>query len=217
MTTIPAKRTPITSAQAVAVLAAAYERVIGRAPKPATLAILVAQSALETGNWSSMWLWNWGNIRGSYRGVSQTIKGADEIIDGKRVTGAAVEAGFRAYPDAAAGAVDFVRFLAIDTTPDNGRPNRYAEAWACAEAGDVDGYCRELSEAGYYTANVVRYTMGVRALVEQYRPICEAHLRPETDPAPAPGRDDSDLLAALDDAEAAIKRARMALGRPPNV
>lgn len=213
MTTIPAKRTPITSAQAVAILAAAYEQAIGRPPKPATLAILVAQSALETGQWSSMWLWNWGNIRGSYRGVSQSIKGANEIIDGKRVAGPDVEAGFRAYPDAAAGAVDFVRFLGVDTTPDNGRPNRYADAWACAEAGDVDGYCRELSEAGYYTANVARYTMGVRALVEQYRPICEAQLRPQTDPAPMPAPDDSDVVAALDDAEVAIKRARVALRR----
>ena len=213
-TIVPSAKTPATDPEAVSVLCSAYEQEIKRRPLPRTLAILVAQSALETGQWDSMWNHNWGNIRGSYRGHSMSIKGADEIIDGRRVTGAEVESGFRAYPDAVSGAIDFIRFLGVDTTPNNGRPNRYQKAWDAAEAGDVSAYCHELAEAGYYTASPTLYEKGVRRLVDQFLPLCEAHLGHAK---PAPADDTGDLMAeiheGLDAAEAGLRRARAAAAR----
>lgn len=133
-----------------------------------TVLVYAAQSALETGRWQSMHGWNFGNLRGSYLGQSQIIRGADEIIDGKRVTGAAVEAGFRAYPSPSEGARDFVRFLAVDTTPNNGRPNRYRKAHDAALRGDPEGFARALGAAGYYTASVDKYARAVVQIFDEF-------------------------------------------------
>lgn len=184
-------RTTCTPEEAIRYIATAYELELGEPPSPEGLAILVAQSALETGHWRSMFGWNAGNIRGSYRGQSQSIEGADEIIDGKRVV---VESGFRAYPSAEDGFGDFVRFLMVDTTPDNGRPNKWHRAVDAIHAGDVTAYVLALSDPdgnpqtsdGYFTADPSKYAAAVRSTFTRYLPACRSHLAQTTEPAPAP-------------------------------
>lgn len=179
------KLTAVSTYEAIAAIGRAYEVVMARKPSVETLAILVAQTALETGMWKYMHHYNFGNIRGTYKNKFVSFR-AGEIIGGKEVI---LEPGannkFRAYPDALAGAVDFVRFLALDTTPNNDRPNRYAKAWAAAEAGDLEAYNHELHKAGYYTASESRYLKTMSQLYHQLLPdVAEQY--GNTDPAPPP-------------------------------
>jgi hypothetical protein len=163
-----AVRTHLTPTEAIDAIWHAHNDVIGGPCPVPLLEILSAQSALETGRWKSMWCFNMGNLRGTGDGGEwMRIHGADEIIDGKRVTGAEVEAGFAAYRERYSGARAFVRFLGTATKPPN--PNRYAAAWSAATAGDVDAYCRELKAQGYFTADLGLYTNGVRGTVEWLR------------------------------------------------
>ena len=102
-------RTVISPDDMVSAIAKAYKSVTGSSASKTTLGLLVGQIALEVGgtggNFSSVHNYNIGNIRGSYNGATTSIKGADEIIDGRRVI---VESGFRAYPDLMTGAKDYI-------------------------------------------------------------------------------------------------------------
>jgi len=161
-------KTEIQEYTAIYYIRDACREVLGFKSTPELEIMLAAQSALETGRWKSMYGWNFGNLRAgsSWSGEVQTLEGADEIIDGKVVTGPDVEKGFRAYDSAAAGALDFVRFLCVDTTPHNGKPNRYAQAVGFAAQGLPNSYALGLSKAGYYTASVDKYA---RAIAQLYR------------------------------------------------
>ena len=223
VTEVPTRRTSMTPPIAVGHIADAYRTALGRVPKPKTLAILVAQSALETGQWKSMWLYNFGNMRAgrNYGGKTQSLKGADEIINGKRVTGAAVEAGFRAYDSAHEGALDFVRFLMVDTTPNNGRPNKWEVAAEAAERGDLKTYVFALSDPdgnpgtsdGYFTADPDIYYDGLRALYEQMLPLCSAHLGVrDTDPTELDPHNFCDIITRLRVVEKEIGEATAMLG-----
>lgn len=196
-------RTPLTRSGIVAELGDAYAAEFGVAPAPMQLAILGAHVGLETGNGKHLWNWNFGNIRGSYNGQTTSLEHATEIIDGREVS---VPAGFRAYPTARDGARDFLRFLGVDTTPNNGRPNRYQAAWDAALAGDVTTYVRALKQAGYFTADEGKYRRGVAALVESYLPIAMDYLG-VVDPAPdteRPPPDNALALSAVAKVEAAL-------------
>jgi hypothetical protein len=166
----PAVRTVLSRVEAARAIRDACARVFGVVPAGETLAILVAQSALETGHWRSMWCWNFGNIRGSFQGAWTSFR-AGEIVDGREIF---LDAGptnkFRAYASAGAGAEDFVRFLGTATRP--GQTNRYAAAWAAALRGDALTYALELGRAGYYTANREKYAATVRTLVDVMRATC---------------------------------------------
>lgn len=189
----PAVRTVITPEQAIQALVDAHEAVIGGEPPGPLLEILVAHSALETAQWKAMWCNNWGNIRGSWRGLWTSFR-AGEIEGGHEVI---LDPGpdnmFRAYPDIASGAEDFVSFLGIASHPPE--PNRYQAAWDAACRGDVEGYCAGLRAGGYFTASPHAYLVALHSeetFLEKL-PAMQAYLRPiigsersPTDPAPAP-------------------------------
>lgn len=71
-------------------------------------------------------------------------------------TPANITTWFRAYPDAATGMRAFVD---MKRSP----KSRYASAWAFAEAGDCDGFARELGRKGYYTADPDAYSRAMLA------------------------------------------------------
>jgi len=210
--TVPAVRTSLGRSAIVAELGDAYRAEFGEDPGPAQLAILAAQVGIETGNGEHLWCWNFGNIRGSYKGQTTSLAHATEIIDGKEVS---VPGGFRAYPSAEEGARDFLRFLGVDTTPNNGRPNRYEAAWEAAKHGDVTAYVRALKQAGYFTASEAKYRTGVASLFEVYLPIALDYLgQPDMAPDTERPPPSSNVLAlsaiakaraALDEAEAALR------------
>jgi flagellum-specific peptidoglycan hydrolase FlgJ len=130
---------------------------------------MTAQSALETGHWESIHWYNFGNVKRKV-GKPWTMFRCNEVIDGKTVwfNPPHPQTHFRAYADANDGAEEYVRFLAIDTTPDNGRPNRYARAWYAAENDDPIAFSQELSKAGYYTAAESRYTKTLVSCFNRY-------------------------------------------------
>ncbi len=179
-----AVRTPLTPTEAIDAIWQAHTAVIGGPCPVLLLEILAAQSALETGRWHSMWNWNFGNIRGEGDAGIMAIKGADEIIDGIRVT---VEEGFAAYKDRHSGARAFIRFLGTATKPPH--PNRYQAAWDAATRGDVVGYVRELRAQGYFTASLQSYTEGVEGVLAWLRsgPMPEflRYLQPAPNPPEA--------------------------------
>jgi hypothetical protein len=175
----PAVRTPLSLAEASVACLQAHEKVFGKPPGERLLCMLVAQSALETGRWKSMWCWNAGNLRGHGNAGTTSIEGASEVVDGHEywfrhgawmdragspapadVAARLGDNGFAAYQSPVDGFEAFVRFLGTASHPPS--PNRYQAAWEAAERGDVGGYCQGLRKNSYFTADLGLYTKGVK-------------------------------------------------------
>jgi hypothetical protein len=181
-------KTPLTKLEAALALRHAVETVTAVVPSRLALAVLMAQTALETARWLAIHRFNWGNVKASQRWAGQyTCFRCNEVIDGavrwfspegaERPKGTIIEpfyevppghpqTRFCAFETAAVGAVHFIRFLAVDTDGD-GR-NRYAAAWVAAMRGDAEAYCIELRKAGYYTADLDPYLRGVRLMTKEF-------------------------------------------------
>ena len=127
--------------------------VLGKALPKASICILLAQSAVETGadatgkrvtaNWNAYGIKAYGS-QDYFESPTKEGHGATE----QRIV-----AKFRSFPDAKSGAVAFVRLIA--TAP------RYRDAWKKVEAGDPVGYALALGQGGYYTGNPLVYAKGV--------------------------------------------------------
>lgn len=98
---------------------------------------------------------------------------------------------FRAFESAEAGAAEQIAFIALDTNPNDGKPNRYAQAWREADAhDDPAAFSHELRKAGYYTAPEEQYTRGIVATFKAWLPLAVAYLERVAQPAqlPLPGQ-----------------------------
>jgi hypothetical protein len=207
---VPDRRTRLTIDQVIPAFRDAYNEVIRQSGVSAgatldapTLALMIAQSSLECGAWKSIHCFNFGNIKASsyYRGLYCRFR-CNEVINGKIewFDPPHPQTNFRAYETAEAGALDYMRFLAVDTNGDG--YNRYAKVWrAIVEAdgddADVFTFVRELKRAGYFTASESLYydggngSGGVLALYRQYLPHVQSVMgaaRPN--PGAAPDLDD---------------------------
>lgn len=194
MKLVPTVRTTLTSAQAIAGFHAACMRVAGMLTDEA-VAIIVSQSALETGRWKSLYCFNFGNEKAtaSWSGDYYMIR-CNEIIGGKLewFDPPHPQTWFRAFPDAATGAESHVRFLSQSA--------RYAQAWHAALVGDPAAYAHALKVHGYYTASEALYTRAVVSLFNEFLPIVkQAASAPLPQPVePSPVRSpmsDADLVA----------------------
>lgn len=114
------------------------------------LAILIAQSALETGNWRAMNNWNWGNSKSTVQWPHTYFRTGERGPDGRTVMydPPHYQTRFRAFDNAAEGAAHHMRVL-LST--------RYKPATDAAMAGDVVVFSRLLYHPpiggpGYYTA-----------------------------------------------------------------
>lgn len=136
---VNAVRTPVTLSRARQTLGAAFGQLVGRQPTEIELKMIVAYSALETGNWSAMWNWNWGNVTVSSSGAPwYRLSHKDPAENVQR---------YRAFPTAETGAVHYVRLL-------RNRP----DAWQHVATGDTRSFIFALSAAHYFTLkNVERY------------------------------------------------------------
>ncbi len=156
----------------------AHQRVIGGPCPVNVLLMLTAMSAFETDEWRSMWCNNLGNIRGSAptTGAWTSIKGASEIENGKEVF---YDIGpnnrFAAYGSLLESALHVVKFLGTASKPP--LPNRYADAWDGAVAGDVDRFVAGMKKGGYFTAGLAHYTKGVKWKLGIIRPHVEAWVK----------------------------------------
>jgi hypothetical protein len=175
---LPDVVTPLDPRDVIAAFRVAYESVTGKEPSRDSLALLTAQSALETGRWKAIHCFNFGNVKASTDYVGfYTMFRCNEVIDGKVqwFDPPHAQTRFRAFVSLWDGARDHLEFLAM-------RP-RYASAWKELLRGDVDAYVKALKTAGYFTANEESYRAAVASLFREYRKILD---EPEPQVAPPP-------------------------------
>jgi hypothetical protein len=170
-TFLPAQRTPLTWHDALWAFARAYEKLIGVLPLPEALAIFTGQSALETGNWESMYNFNFKNSKATpeYEGF-YTQYPCSEILSGveRKFRPPHPQCNFRAYEDAPSGAKNSLVVVR----------HGWPKAWGAAHSGNVEVYCRLLQEEhgrrkdgepkkAFYTANMGLYTKSVAERVRR--------------------------------------------------
>ena len=180
----PARLTPLPFEQAAPALKWSLATTIGKSPSPEVLALALAKTALETGRWQKIWLWNYGNLKAgeTFAGQYQCFSCGENLADGEhwfepdgtdrnKRTGVVSGAGtfalppghpqtrFRAYANEYDGAEAYVEFVA---------GGRYAQAWLRLLAGDAAGYVHALKLASYFTAPEAPYAAGVISLQREF-------------------------------------------------
>lgn len=156
------KLTPLTESEATYYLREAFRVVTGKYPNLDSLAILWAQSALETGRWKLLHFANWGNIK-RIAGQKYTSYKCSEILNGKHKYFEPYhpQTFFAAWDSPLEGAIAYLNFLH--------KRARYAKSWEQIILGDPIQYSKELKKAGYYTANEDHYTKGVVRLTTEFK------------------------------------------------
>ena len=194
-TLVPDKLTPMDAKAVALAFRSAYETVCGKTPSNACLALMVAQSALETGRWKSIHCFNFGNVKASpdYEGSYCQFR-CNEVINGKVewFDPPHPQTNFRAFNSAEVGAVDHLLFLS--------RRKRYAKAWEVLQTGMPLAFVDALKSAGYFTADAGPYSKAVASLWREYMQLVE-HLK---DDEPEPTRPDNEL-ALHEEALAAVR------------
>ena len=150
----PPVQTRCTPEELYRALGDAWRPLCGSDPSRASLLVLLAHWALETGFGHSCWCWNFGNVKhvaGDGRNFYQIR--CNEIVGGRVVWLDPPNPGcsFRAFDSIAAGVVDYLTLLR----------GQFGFAWPQVEAGDPAGFCHALKIRGYYTADEASYTAGV--------------------------------------------------------
>jgi flagellum-specific peptidoglycan hydrolase FlgJ len=156
ITEVPKEKTPVSQEEATTYIDSAFQRVFGGKPTPKQLAILVAQSAFETGWWKDMYNYNYGNIKGyGPSGLTTRLP----TTEGYGKTKISIVDGFRAYADAFEGVDDYLELLR----------DKYPKASECMKKEDVDGFVREL-QGHYFTGSPSAYKSAVNKIVKQLVP-----------------------------------------------
>jgi hypothetical protein len=179
--------TPLSRDDASRAFLAAYQQLTGKPPTPAVLALLLAQSAFETGHWKSLHHFNFGNAKAgpSYPLITQfrcsevDQNGVETFYDPPHP-----QCNFRAYENAAAGALDYLKVL-------QNRPHW----WQGLHTGDPSAFVDALATPPkYFTGNPAVYKRSVVSLFNGFLPLARAALSPSlvrpappaSPPAPAP-------------------------------
>jgi hypothetical protein len=162
------------------VLAVAYRELTGTLPRPAVLALLLAQSALETGHWKSIHNFNFGNQKAhpgypmivQFR-CSEVINGVERFFDPPDP-----HCNFRAYNSAVDGALDYLRVL-------KNRPHW----WQGLHTGDPNAFVAALATPPkYFTANPERYRATLVSLFHKYGPLAGSALQDPAMPPASPAQ-----------------------------
>ena len=206
---VAAAKTPATVEEIGRALALAWLRLFGEMPSRASIALLLAQSALETSRWRSCYSWNLGNVKATpaWSG-SHCERYCNELLTEQQARDAVSRASLQ--PD---GTLDVIlggvvggkrianfyppnpasRFRAFATLEDGALDylsilaDRFASAWRYLEDGDASGFALALHRARYYTADPKAYAAGLVSLQREY-----SHL---TIGLSVPARDTLDGLA----------------------
>lgn len=217
---LPLQRTTFATVDFARALIRAWKRMMGTYPTKASVGVLWAHYALETGVGVACWNNNIGNVK-HVKGDGHDyvmLPGTWEIINGKRVTFSPPHPAtwFRAFATLDDAMVEHLTFL---------RGKRYGPAWIFVEAGDPEGFARKLKERGYYTASADDYARGMLRhfaawqkspayddALEQIQRVAETPTEPElphvdSDP-PTTFVAVTDLTEALDAGERERRRSR---------
>ena len=138
----------------------AWKSIYGKYPPSKTLAILYAQTVLETGG-SMLRNNNWGNIKKKL-GLKYTSYEAGEYLNGGYYLFHPYhkQTFFAAWDTPLEGAIGYINFLA--------NRQRYAKAWQALLKGDPQIYCIELKNGGYFTAPLSHYVNIVVRLFNEF-------------------------------------------------
>lgn len=188
MNLIPDQLTNLTPQQALVAFRDAFAAVFGKAPSNSTLAILVAQSALETSRWRSMHDFNFGNSRPTADTPDYCQFRCNEVINGKIVWYDPPSPGsnFAAFPDAMTGATFFMQLLG----------KRYPEAYQAALAGQAAQFVDGLKQRDYFTADEGPYVKAVTSMCTEFFAIIAHGLDSDTPHDVPPHEPDWDTLRA---------------------
>lgn len=147
---IYATRTRLTEAQAREAFTTALRAVLQRDPTPAELRMLIAQSAFETGDWTFMFNWNFGNaVVGGSGAHWFTLKNdADRPIEKRH--------HYRVFASPADGAAHYVHML----------QTRFTKAWPLIGSGDTHAFATALKAQNYFEDELEHYAAG---LAQKYR------------------------------------------------
>jgi hypothetical protein len=174
---VPSKLTPLAPQEAAVALAAAYRQMMGVPPTEPVLALLIAQSALETRNWQRIHNYNFANLKAGASYPLTVQFRCSEVVNGvtKIFEPPASECNFRAYESAAAGALDYLRVL-------HARPHW----WQGLQTEDPSAFVDALATPPkFFTLNPALYKSALTSLLMQYRPLALGVLgRPTYRPAP---------------------------------
>jgi len=115
----------------------------------AQVAMLIAQSDVETATWQKMREWNFGNITVFPGGGKYWELLVDERIGGvwKKIV-----QHFKVWDSPELGARGFVGYI-------RSRP----PLWQAADSGDPEVYGQALADAGYYTAEPYKYISALKS------------------------------------------------------
>ncbi len=166
---LPDKKTPVGADELVSALAKAYKKVTGQAASREKLALMVGQTALETGGAGgtlrSVHHYNIGNIRGEYDGNWTSFR-AGEIEGGKEVFYEPSAANkFAAYPSLAKAAEHYVSKLKY-------RPHW----WAGLQTETVVGFVKGLAtKPVYMTASPTQYARILKERMDLYKTYIEKY------------------------------------------
>jgi hypothetical protein len=161
------KITALTADQATKAISDGYKKVTGFRPHKVVLGLLVAQSALETGNWKSIHNYNFGNFKASKSDKYIQYFGCGEVLDGVSQNFPAGDPHciFAAYPDAASGAAAYVQ----------GLKNR-ANWWNGLQTKSVAGFIKGLTTPPkYFTADPTLYANVLQKQLNTYQPIANKY------------------------------------------
>jgi hypothetical protein len=176
--------TPLSLQDATRALTEAYIRATGGAPSARVLALLLAQTAFETGHWQKLHNFNFGNAKAdlSYPLItrfrcSEVEQGIEQFFDPPDP-----HCNFRAYTNPADGAVDYIRVL-------QSRPHW----WNGLQTEDPNAFVDALATIPkYFTGNPVIYKHAVASLFDELRPLAGAAVRrPCSASLPSPPRSSS--------------------------
>jgi hypothetical protein len=161
--------TPLTRPDAAAALAEAYARVTGAPPSARVLALLLAHTAFETGRWQKLHNFNFGNVKAApsfsfitqFR-CSEVENGVEQFFDPPDP-----HCNFRAYSNAADGAVDYIKVL-------QSRPHW----WAGLQTEDPGAFVDALATPPkYFTGDPAAYKRAIASLFDEFRPLARAAVR----------------------------------------
>lgn len=158
---LPAVITKIEPAALFAALRDAWIAQMGAPPARASLLVLIAQWALETGWGRACYCWNLGNVRHAVGdGRAYCLIPCSEVIEGKEYKydpthpEDAKHCMFRAFETLEAGTADYLATIW----------KNFDKAWPAVVKGDPAGYAVLLKAQGYFTANLSLYEKALVAL-----------------------------------------------------
>lgn len=165
---VPNKITRLSENQVREAFYQGFIQVTGQKPSDQVLALMMAQSAHETGQWAALHNYNFGNVKALGGWPHQTTTfGAWERLNGKKETfpPGHPQTQFRAYPTASEGAADYI----ITLLRDNKR-RKPPDAWKQALlTGDPAAFSEILAKPPpYYTGDKGAYTRAMTRYYNQY-------------------------------------------------